>query len=330
METNLTKLQEVIFLDSLNAEKGTCVMGYWPLSVNPTGFPEVIPVIILQGKEDGPTLWVQATVHGEEFAASWAVSTLGREINPAELKGRLLLFPVAHMSAFLHRQKNSAIDGLDISHQAPGNLGGTLTQQQAHKLLQTCIHESDAMIDMHAGTATYFCIEFAAYADGLTSSTKAAEMAMSTGAPVVLRREMSPETYEPRMFTYATQFGTPGLMISTGGRRRVEEPLFRPLVDQCKNVMRYLGMIPGNPPLADPSRLRNGIYLVPAKRSGFVFNLVQNGDWVVKDQLLVQIYDAFGDVIDEIRSPAERAQVIETASGVLTAGEFAIELFGAA
>lgn len=330
MNKSLIGIPEIRLLDQLKAEKGTCIQGFWPLINNPVGFLEVIPVIIVQGKEAGPTLWVQAAVHGEEFAASWAVSTLGREIDPSTLKGRLLLFPVAHMSAFLHRQKGSAIDGLDISHQAPGNPNGTLTQQQGYKLLQTCVREADAMIDVHAGTSTYFCIEFAAYADGLSSSPKAYEMAMATGSPVVLRREMSPDQYEPRMFTYATQNGTPGLMISIGGRRRVEEPLFRPLVNQCKNVMRYLGMIAGDHPVPDPSTIRNGVYLVPCKRSGFVFNQVKNGDWVVKGQLLVQIHDAFGDVIDEIHCPVEKAQVIETAYGTLNAGDFAIELFGAA
>lgn len=330
MDNTVKLTTEIKLLDNLTAEKGTRVMGYWPLTVNPVGFPDVVPVIIVQGAQDGPTFWVQATVHGEEFAASWAVSTLGREIDPAELKGRLLLFPVAHMSAFLHRQKSSALDGLDISHQAPGNPNGTLTQQQAHKLLHTCVQEADAMIDIHAGTSTYFCIEFAEYADGLVSSAKAAEMAMATGSSVVLRCEMSPESYNPRMFSYATQHDTPGLMISNGGRRRVEEEVFRPLVDQCKNVMRYLGMIPGNLPAADPARLRKNVTFPVAKRSGFVVNLVQNGDWVVKDQPLVHICNVFGDVIDEVRCPVEKAQVIETASGVIAAGDFAIELFGAA
>jgi predicted deacylase len=179
------------FLASLSAEPGTVARGLWAIGVNPAGSPEGIPVFVLQGVEEGPTLWIQATVHGDEFAASWAVSTLAREIDPRQLKGRLILFPILHLHAFLARQKLSPIDGLDISHQVPGDPKGSYTQRVAYAINQVMIKEADAMIDVHSGTSTYFCIEFTSYPANLAASDKAEAMALATGSPVVLRWPVS-------------------------------------------------------------------------------------------------------------------------------------------
>lgn len=327
--TEESKPENQKIIVSLHSEPGTIISGFWPVGMNMAGMSENIPVIVVQGKEDGPTLWIQAAVHGDEFPASWAVSSLSKIVDPSRLHGRLILFPVAHRDAFFARQKGSTKDGLDLSHQTPGNPFGTITQQIAHSFLETMLSEADAMIDVHSGTSTYFCIEFSSFPGGLKASDKAEGMAFATDSPVVLKTSVTPETMPPRMFVYATHHGVPNLMISNGGHRRLDQELVDPLRRQCLNVMRHLGMLKEDAPKPDYSRLRDGISLIKATKGGFVLNMVEIGEWVEENQPLCRILNVFGEKIEEITCPVPKAQVIETVHGTLNAGELAVELFGA-
>ncbi len=46
------------------ATPGQLVYGHLDLFDLPNGVPERMPVLIAQGREDGPTLWLTAGIHG--------------------------------------------------------------------------------------------------------------------------------------------------------------------------------------------------------------------------------------------------------------------------
>ena len=59
-----------------------------------------IPIIIVNDKEDGPTLVVSACVHGDEHEGTLAVINLSRMLDPAKMKGAVIGVPVLHIDAF--------------------------------------------------------------------------------------------------------------------------------------------------------------------------------------------------------------------------------------
>ena len=58
------------------------------------------PVVTITGQNPGPTLLVGAGLHGGEYPAIEAVIRLGRELEPAELAGPVVLMPVLNLPAF--------------------------------------------------------------------------------------------------------------------------------------------------------------------------------------------------------------------------------------
>ena len=181
------------------------------------------------------------------------------------------------------------------------------------------------MIDIHSGTSIYFCKEFAIYAGGLKASQKAEQLALHTGAPYIVQEKIYKNS-ELTMFMYATENGVPGIMISSGGHRRVENAFWRPIVNQCKNIMRFLGMLPETIFPAKKETIFQGIEFIPCSVGGIIINSVNLGDWVKKGQILARLFDVFGELVEEIVCPVEHALVIEHASGLLMPGEGAIEL----
>ena len=70
----------------------------------PTAGGPNLPLWLVRGGEEGPTLAVTAGVHGCEYAGIQAVRRLYESVEPGALRGRLLLIPLANPGGFYAEQ----------------------------------------------------------------------------------------------------------------------------------------------------------------------------------------------------------------------------------
>ena len=94
----------------------------------------MVPVIVAVGEQDGPTLWINGTVHGDELNGSYGAWELVRELDLKKLKGIIIVTPIANPLAFECRNKISAIDSMDMDTAFPGDPEGMFTQRIAYIL----------------------------------------------------------------------------------------------------------------------------------------------------------------------------------------------------
>ena len=57
-----------------------------------------VPITVIRNG-DGPTLVISAGVHGDEYEGQIAVANLARELDAAEIRGRLILLPLVNFPA---------------------------------------------------------------------------------------------------------------------------------------------------------------------------------------------------------------------------------------
>ena len=313
--------------EELKSNGASVVKGYWGVGQDNTGASFNIPFTVLNGAKEGPTLWIQGCIDGDEPSAAWTVISLIQSINVDELCGRLILIPVLNVESFRARTQVSPIDGLKLRNSSPGDPQGNHTEQLAYHINQEIKTSADYLIDIHSGTSIMFVTEFTCFYEGLKVSKEAQELALATCSPTIVRAKLHSEYDRTMMFTHACENGIPAIMITNGGHRRVEPQFFEPLVTQCENVMRYLKMLPGDVSPVDESELLSGIYFSRSTRGGFVFYEVKYGDWLIKDQVIARIYDVFGNQVETICCPYEKALILETASGTLNSGDLVAEYF---
>lgn len=65
------------------------------------------------------------------YCLSYAAWKLVRELNPADVKGNIVVTPIANVAAFVEQHKTSRIDDLDMDTQFPGDAGGMASQMVA-------------------------------------------------------------------------------------------------------------------------------------------------------------------------------------------------------
>ena len=92
-----------------------------------------IPLTIINGAFDGPTLLVTAGIHGGEYPGIAAAMELGRSLDPQEIHGSLImLHPVNIQGFWARREFIVPEDGKNLNRVFPGNPDGTLSERLCH------------------------------------------------------------------------------------------------------------------------------------------------------------------------------------------------------
>lgn len=111
-----------------------------------------IPVTIINGQGDGPTLLITAGIHGGEYPGIAAAIELARDLEPQNISGSLIIIHPVNTPSFWARSAFIVPeDGKNLNREFPGDAGGTLSQKIAHILSQKFFPQADFYIDLHSG-----------------------------------------------------------------------------------------------------------------------------------------------------------------------------------
>ena len=145
-------VSSVISIGNLKAQRGQKVSGTVPIPAD-DGNGSAIPITIIHGINEGPTLLVLAGVHGSEYTPIVATQRLARDI--LELwRGALILVHMANLPSYLGRTVyKSPIDGKNLNRVFPGSRTGTLTERIADVLVEQVYPQANAVMDLHSGDA---------------------------------------------------------------------------------------------------------------------------------------------------------------------------------
>ncbi len=312
-----------IAVRDIKGKPGEVVRGFVEIGETPMG-PIQFPVVIVRGAQPGATLCLTAGVHATEYPGIDAVLKTVATTDPQTLCGTLIAVPVVNQIMFQTRTGfTNPIDGLNLNRAAPGQADGTISQVLAHTLLTEVIAQADAHIDCHGGDLGEELWPYAGYV--LTGSADQDKMG-----------EAMVRLYTPRIFALyqddtalpatggsvtatASRQGTVSILAEAGSDGTLRPADTEHHLRGIRNVMRYLGMIDGDPePCPDPLRAR-GQFIVSARRGGLVRLEIEIGQELVAGQKVADIVDVFGDVVEEVVTPeAGIARLIWTHKAINT------------
>lgn len=198
-----------------------------------------IPVTVVRGARPGPTLYLTASIHGDELNGVGIVRDLLNDAPFAELAGTLVAVPVANVPAFLNQDRRLP-DRRDLNRSFPGSPRGSLTSRLAHALFTEVVTKSDFGIDLHTAggdRSNYPHVRVDA------NDPASIELARAFGCPLLVHG-VGPDRSLRRA---ARAAGVPTIVYEAGSPRRLERPFIEVGKRGVLNVMRHLGMLPGEP-----------------------------------------------------------------------------------
>jgi predicted deacylase len=200
---------------------------------------------VIGGRGAGPTIGISAAVHGDEVVGTQILMAVMRRLEDSDLKGRLLLLPVANPYSFEARSRHNPIDGLNLNRVFPGEAGGWFSEQLAHTIVQEFLGGVEVLIDLHAGGARPTVDYVYIFNDE--------KLSRSLGSKLLYRPDsISPGTmYGGTLSGVAIERGIPTVTLELGGGAIDQSPYVARGAEALTNALRALGTLPGEPRMRD-------------------------------------------------------------------------------
>ena len=317
------------------ATPGELVYGHLDLMDLPNGVPERFPVLIAQGMEDGPTLWLTANIHGPEYAGIPSIHRIMTPDLPGRLRGTVVAVPSLNPSGLRVGTRTASYDptdpnrtypllrrdGDDTSASPPG-----VYERMAAEIWSLIKPSADVLLDLHNASigSVPFTIRDRVLYDGAADKARAEalavrldDLARAFGLSVV--NESTPEEYTRKQLhrsvagAAVNEAGIPALTLELGMGIGVDWPAVEAAARGIENTLVWAGMVDGE------IRTPAGIAVVqpdyPVRRDDTLRTLVTGlyaprlrpGDTFAAGDLLATMTDLWGREREggDLRAPAD-------------------------
>jgi predicted deacylase len=263
--------------------------------------------------DPGPTVTILGGVHGDEEAGVLAVQIIRERIRRGALalaRGALRTVDVANEPAYAASSRFNPLDQANLARLFPGVADGSSTEQIAHRLSEDVIRGSDLLVDLHSAGQHYSMPRFVGYvATDDAVGNRSAAAAKAFAAPIIW--EHPPPIPPGRSLSAAYAMGIPAIYAEGHGGSELSASELKFYVAGVEGVLEHMGMVLG-PAAARPSSRRvirgSGGNLdegITSRTAGRFVRSVDAGSDVEAGQLIGEIFDDAGRVVEDVRVPRD-------------------------
>lgn len=295
MFVNLDDIPVIKAID-LEAVPPQSKMRFWlHITSDGIGTPLYIPVIIIRGKSDHHVVGITAVMHGNELNGISVVQKLIKNIDPKQLTGTIICIPVSNVPAFLRQQRDFS-NGVDLNRVMPGDQWGNESDVYAYRLISKVINELDYLIDLH--TASFGNIN-SFYVRANMNLPEIVQLAWLQNAQIIVHKE----SFGTLRYA-AEQLGIHAITVEIGNPNRFEKQVISNAYDGIINTLICLNMLDGT--IHDPDEPAiecESSYWIHTDRGGLLEVYPKLADFVEKGEVIAQISNIFGDVLETYEAP---------------------------
>jgi predicted deacylase len=296
-------------VENIRANVGEKAQGFIAVDQSAAGIHTRIPVILLNGAHEGPTLMIASGVHGDDLNTIPMVWRIAERIDLAMLRGQVIAAPIINPFAFEAGTHLTPADNSAPSF--PGDAGGTVSQRIGHHVYNKLVVRANYVIDMHGGSKNATLATLAHIDGGCEPEifSKAKAMATAFQPQLIVVQEAKPGSPVRGLAQAACRNGSVGIYIGLGQMGFNEQDTLRG-TDGVFNIMRHVNMLPGEPAsvATTPHITYTELYQKSPYGGGF-FPAVSAGQEVKVGDVLGTVVDVFGQPQGQIK--AEVAGIVD-------------------
>ena len=312
-------MKKQIVIGKVRSNPGTKVSGFLTVAQAPVSNVEV-PLMIINGMKDGPTLCLIAGTHGTEYPGIEAPIRLFKKIDPRELSGAVIIVPVVNPSGFQTRTPYiNPIDGFNMGHVLRySRARGSTSHLIMKTLLDEVVSKANFLMDLHGGEVTEGHLKVVYGPISGNKETDAKTKALVKYFPT--KYVYIEKHTEDGMVHQACKKGIIAMTVEAGEKGEMKELDVAFHLNGILNIMRYLKMIPGTPKQTKQKYLGNRVVL-RTKHGGLYYPKVECDDIVSEGQIVGEVKNVFGDVLETVSSPIDGVVIITYVSRVVNTGD---------
>lgn len=251
----------------------------------------MIPISVVRNG-DGPTALLTGANHGDEYEGPAALQDLALNLDPAAIKGRVIIVPALNYPAFRAGRRVSPIDQGNMNRAFPGRPDGTVTEKIADYFQRSMVPMADVVLDIHAGGKTLDFIPFAAahVLDDKAQQQSCIAAMRAFNAPYSM---MLLEIDNAGMYDTAVEAqGKVFVSTELGGGGTATARSIAIAKKGVRNVLIHAGILQGEMDIGPSVNLDmpDGDCFVFAEHDGLIEPTVDLGERIKKDDVVARIW----------------------------------------
>jgi len=267
-----------------------------PHSVHRSAYGWVgVPITVLRNG-DGPTLVLSAGVHGDEYEGQIALANLARDLDCADMRGRLILLPMLNAPAAEAGRRVSPIDEGNLNRLFPGDPLGTVSQMIAHFHEEEILSLADYAVDLHSGGSSLLYPATLLRGPAHSPEEKAGLALLSEAFDLpfawVFTGGGGRNSTARTAMGAANRKGVINVMAELGGAGQVDRAVLQRTERGLRRILHSLGMLPGyQPDAALGTRALHACGVISALGSGVFEPLKEIGEDTQSAEVVARIHN---------------------------------------
>jgi predicted deacylase len=322
-------MRSTLEIGSASGQPGRLAYGVVEGVALPSGGSDQFPVIIAQGRKDGPVLWLTASIHGAEYTGILVIHQLLTPELVSHLRGTIVAVPTLNPAGLRTAERGVYyLRGQDPNRLFPGptpRRQAALTDaplsalEVAYQRLFEQIRETaNYLIDLHnyALGSIPFALRDPVYFGAGRDRPAAQQLQNTVGSMLAafgftVVNEFASSDYLRKNLHRSVSGAAlntariPAFTAELGGYMSVDPVIVSAAVSGLRNVLRWADMLDGPPELISGIRVLSPGYPMRrvhhpfAPNSGIVSYLVQAGDAVAIGDAVARLSDIYGRPCNE-------------------------------
>ena len=258
--------------------------------------PMNLPIRVIRGKKDGPTIFISAAIHGDELNGIEIIRRFRKLSILKRLKGTVVLIPIVNIYGVMTLSRYMP-DRRDLNRSFPGTKKGSLASRVAKVFFDEIVSKCDFGLDLH--TASIHKSNLPQIRTNLDNKFTY-NLAKIFEAPVVLHSELR----DGSLRAQAQEKEIPVLLYEAGEALRFDETSIRIGVKGIVNILRELDMLP----IVNRKRkykipiVARSSQWIRSTESGIIRTIKALGDTVKEDEVIAYVDEPLGDESFEIKA----------------------------
>jgi len=297
-----------IVVGTAEAKPGKLERGELRVGSMADGSPIRLPIFIASGRKDGPTVWLEGCIHGEEYGGAASIIDFMRNVDLETLRGTIVGVPVANPASFNFRARVSSIDGQNLNRIFPGNREGSHSFQLAAVIGEQLSRHADYLIDLHSGGIGAEVPFYVIYKDdGTKSAERSKELAKRVGVDTLWRVQEA-AGMGGTVTAESLRHEVPSVTVECGGGTFTEQHL-QDYLTSIRGFMHATGVLPGEAPVQDRYTIISGGSFIHNREGGLFVPECKVGDILPKGAPIARMIDLFGETVEEINNPYDDSYI---------------------
>lgn len=324
-------MSKIFKIANLEVAAGESKRGKIPVLSLADGSEVSLPLLVINGANDGPTAYLGAGIHGDEVNGIAILARTLSKIDPKKLRGRIVCIPVQHPLALqsdhrlpLSQFLKSPLD--QVPHDAwtcfPGDANGNIAQIFAATIFSV-LKQCDWALDIHTPTrgGRYVPIAILPHPNLGATAARAEQMAHDMGGGWIMRGDKGMYVSDGILCVEACKAGVPCFTFEIGEGGRLEEECVETGARCVTNLLKSHKMITGSLEPAKKVYVMRDFLGIRAKQGGLLVLHAELGQEVKKGDLLCTVINIFGDELQHVKAPEDGVLVRTTTMGSVSQGE---------